>query len=103
MWLQGNLDMRRVVGQLAGYGLWAAILVVAFGLQVVPVLLVVTMFGLAVGLSVGVELVAVPLVVLAAVLTACLIAPRRPAQRRRRIDALPRDRRADFQSFKRVR
>ena len=109
--------MRRVVSTLAGYGLWMVVLAIAFFLQVVPVLLVVAMFGLAVGLSVGVEFVALPLIVLAIVLAACLIASRRRAGRRRRrqffagprprlgrgVPEFPTDRSAYFRDFRRVR
>ena len=73
---RGNLGVRQIAASLAGYGLWMVILVLAFFLQVVPVLLVVAMFTLAVGMSVGVEFVAVPLIVLAIVLVGCLIAAR---------------------------
>ncbi len=106
--------MRQIAALLAGYGLWMVILVLAFFLQVVPVLLVVAIFSLAVGLSVGVEFVAIPLVVLAIVLVACLIAARRRAGHRRRrpsrrprlgpgVPEFPTDRSAYFRDFRRVR
>ncbi len=102
---------------MAGYGFWMTILVVAFFLHVVPVLLVVAMFTLAVGLSVGVEFVAIPLVVLAVVLVACLIASRNRARHHQRrqsftrarprqgpgVPEFPTDRSAYFRDFRRVR
>ena len=109
--------MRRIAALLAGYGLWTVILVLAFFLQVVPVLLVVAMFSLAVGLSVGVEFVAIPLVVLAIVLAACLIVSRNRARHHLRrqsftrsqprqgpgVPEFPTDRSAYFRDFRRVR
>ena len=109
--------MRRVAALLTGYGLWMVILVIAFCLQVVPVLLVVTMFSLAVGLPAGVELIAVPLIVFAMVLVACLIATRSRARHRRGqeiftrtrprqnpgVPEFPTDRSAYFRGFRRVR
>ena len=112
-----NLSARRVAALLASYGIWMVILVIAFFLQVVPVLLVVAMFTLAVGLSVGVEFVAIPLVVLAVVLVACLIASRNRARHLQRrqfftrarprqgpgVPEFPTDRSAYFRDFRRVR
>ena len=46
MGCRGDLDVRRVAVLLTGYDLWMAILVIAFCIQVVPVLLVVMMFSL---------------------------------------------------------
>ncbi len=110
-----NLNVRRIAALMAGYGFWMTILVVAFFLQVVPVLLVVAMFTLAVGLSV--EFVAIPLVVLAVVLVACLIASRNRARHHQRrqsftrarprqgpgVPEFPTDRSAYFRDFRRVR
>ncbi len=112
-----NLSARRAAALLASYGIWMVILVIAFFLQVVPVLLVVAMFTLAVGLSVGVEFVAIPLVVLVMVLAACLIASRNRARHGRRsqdfarvrlrhgpgVPEFPTDRSAYFRDFRRVR
>ena len=77
-----GLGARQWAGELAYYGLWAMVLILAFVLQVVPVLLVVAMFGLAVGGPRGAELIAVPLIVLAMILVACVIATRGVGRRR---------------------
>ena len=53
MFCRGDLDVRRVAALLTGYDLWMAILVIAFCLQVAPVLLVVMNFSLAAGLRLG--------------------------------------------------
>lgn len=114
---RGNLSVRRIAASFAGYGLWTVILVLAFILQVVPVLLVVAMFSLAVGLPVGVEFVAIPIVVLAIVLAGCLIASRNRARHHQRrqsvtrarprqgpgVPEFPIDRSAYFRDFRRVR
>ena len=104
----GDPNARRLAARLAGFGLWSMVLAIAFCLQVVPVTLVVSMFAVAVGLSIGAELIAVPAIVLAIVLTACLIASRRRSRWGRRVGALPQagspvDRSDYFPEFRRLR
>jgi hypothetical protein len=57
--------------------LWVIILVIAFFMQVVPFLLVLTMLNLAVGISSGTMLILVPAVAFAMLSFACWIATRR--------------------------
>lgn len=57
--------------------LWVAILVIAFFMQVVPFLLVLTMLNLAIGITSGAALVLVPVAAFAMLSFACWIATRR--------------------------
>lgn len=57
--------------------LWIAILVIAFFMQVVPFLLVLTMLNLAVGITSGTALILVPAAAFAMLSFACWIATRR--------------------------
>ncbi|MPY75371.1 MAG: hypothetical protein GEU87_14045 [Alphaproteobacteria bacterium] len=70
-------------GQTVGFsgllqvGLWIIILVFAFFMQVIPFLLVLTMFNLAVGISSGVALILIPAVAFGMLSLACWVATRR--------------------------
>lgn len=68
--------MSRVSGTIQVV-LWIAILIVAFFMQVVPFLLVLTMFNLAVGISSGTALILVPAAAFGMLFIACWIATRR--------------------------
>jgi len=57
--------------------LWIAILLIAFFMQVVPFLLVLTMLNLAVGITSGTALILVPVAAFAMLSFACWIATRR--------------------------
>lgn len=58
-------------------GLWLTILLIAFFMQVVPFLLVLTMINLAFGVTSGVALVMIPVVAFGMLSIACIIATRR--------------------------
>ncbi len=66
--------MQGLTSKLLGYGLWAVVLIVALFLQAMPVLLVVTMFSLAIGIPKGAALIVIPVAFLGMVIVACLIA-----------------------------
>ena len=57
--------------------LWVVIVIIAFFMQVVPFLLVLTMLNLAVGITSGAALILVPAAVFAMLSFACWIATRR--------------------------
>lgn len=57
-------------------GLWIAILAIAFIMQVVPFLLVLTMFNLAIGVTSGAVLVIIPVAAFGMLFFACWIATR---------------------------
>lgn len=69
-------------------GLWLIVLVLAFVMQVVPFLLVLTLFNLAVGVTSGAALVIIPVAAFGMLSVACWIATRRanrlPPQRQPR-------------------
>lgn len=71
-----NNKMSRLSGTLQVV-LWIAILVIAFFMQVVPFLLVLTMLNLAVGITSTTALVIVPVAAFAMISFACWIATRR--------------------------
>jgi hypothetical protein len=58
-------------------GLWILILIFAFFMQVVPFLLVLTMFNLAVGVTSGAALIVIPVAAFCMLSVACWIATRR--------------------------
>lgn len=58
-------------------GLWMLILVFAFFMQVIPFLLVLTMFNLAVGISSGVALILIPAAAFGMLSLACWVATKR--------------------------
>ena len=58
-------------------GLWLTILTIAFFMQVVPFLLILTMLNLAVGVTSGVALVLIPIAAFGMLLLACWFATRR--------------------------
>lgn len=68
--------LTRTVPKLLQLGLWIAILAIAFFMQVVPFLLVLTMFNLAVGITSGVALILIPAVAFGMLFLACWIATR---------------------------
>ncbi len=68
--------MRRIILNLLEYGLWTLILIVAFVLEVIPVFLVVMIFSLAVGVPTGPALLLIPVVMIAMIVVACIIATR---------------------------
>jgi len=72
-----NATRRDRVWNLVEYGAWIGIVLLALLLQVIPFLLVLTMFNLAVGISSGVALAAIPVCIFGMVFTACWIASRR--------------------------
>jgi hypothetical protein len=57
--------------------LWLTVLVIAFVMQVVPFLLVLTMFNLAIGITSGAALVIIPTAAFGMLFFACWIATRR--------------------------
>ncbi|MDH3699799.1 MAG: hypothetical protein OEU46_00680 [Alphaproteobacteria bacterium] len=70
-------------------GLWLTVLIIAFVMQVVPFLLVLTMFNLAIGITSGAALVIIPVAAFSMLSFACWIATRRaktllPAQQKPR-------------------
>ena len=68
------------IGRFSGalqVGLWILILVFAFFMQVVPFLLVLTMFNLAVGITSGAALVIIPVAAFGMLSVACWIATKR--------------------------
>ena len=62
-------------------GLWLAVLIIAFFMQVVPFLLVLTMFNLAIGITSGAALVIIPVAAFGMLSFACWIATRRARNR----------------------
>jgi len=66
----------RMVPRLLRMGLWFGILAIAFFMQVVPFLLVLTMFNLAIGITSGAALVLIPVVAFGMLFFACWIATR---------------------------
>lgn len=68
--------IRRTVPKLLQLGLWITVLAIAFFMQVVPFLLVLTMFNLAIGVTSGVALVLIPVVAFGMLSFACWIATR---------------------------
>jgi len=62
-------------------GLWLTILVIAFFMQVIPFLLVLTMINLAVGITSGVALVIIPAAAFGMLSFACWIATQRTKNR----------------------
>ena len=70
-------------GRIGGFsgalrvGLWILIILFAFFMQVVPFLLVLTMFNLAVGVSSGVALILIPAAAFAMLSVACWVATKR--------------------------
>jgi hypothetical protein len=58
-------------------GLWLTVLVIAFFMQVIPFLLVLTMLNLAVGITSGAALIIIPAVAFGMLSFACWIATRR--------------------------
>lgn len=71
---------RSRIGRFSGalqVGLWILILLFAFFMQVVPFLLVLTMFNLAVGITSGVALIVIPVAVFGMLSVACWIATKR--------------------------
>ena len=57
--------------------LWVAVVIIAFFMQIVPFLLILTMFNLAVGIKSGTALVIVPAAAFGMLAVACWIATRR--------------------------
>ncbi len=77
-------------------GLLALIVAVAFVMQVVPFLLVLTLLNLAIGISSTTMLVVIPLVLFAMLIVACVFAERRRRKWRAPHTRLqPRDQRGD--------
>lgn len=68
--------MRRMILNLLEYGLWTLIVIVALVLEVLPVFLVVMLFSLAVGVPTGPALVLIPVILIAMIVVACMIATR---------------------------
>ncbi len=68
--------MRRMILNLLEYGLWTLIVIVALILEVLPVFLVVMLFSLAVGVPTGPALLLIPVVLIAMIVVACIIATR---------------------------
>ncbi len=68
--------MRRMIFNVLEYGLWALVVLVALVLEVIPVFLVVMLFSLAVGVPTGPALLLIPVVLIAMIFVACLIATR---------------------------
>ena len=68
--------MRRMTLNLLEYGLWTLIVIVALVLEVLPVFLVVMIFSLAVGVPSGPALLLIPVVLIAMIVVACIIATR---------------------------
>ena len=82
------------ISRLLHAGLWITILVIAFFMQVVPFLLVLTMLNLAIGITSGVALVIIPIAAFGMLSFACWIATRRtrnivPQEHRRQIYISP--------------
>ena len=71
---------RNRTGRFSGaiqVGLWILILLFAFVMQVVPFLLVLTMFNLAVGINSGVALILIPAAAFCMLSVACWVATKR--------------------------
>ena len=66
--------MRRMILNVVEYGLWTLVVVVALVLEVIPVFLVVMLFSLAVGVPSGPALLLIPVLVIAMIAVACMIA-----------------------------
>jgi len=66
----------RTVPKLLRMGFWMAILAIAFFMQVVPFLLILTMLNLAIGVTSGVALILIPVVAFGMFFFACWIATR---------------------------
>lgn len=62
---------------IAQVGLWILVVVVALIMQVVPLLLVLTIFNMAIGVSSSTMLVVIPAVLFGSIVIACCIAERR--------------------------
>lgn len=66
----------RIVPKLLRIGFWASILAIAFFMQVVPFLLILTMLNLAIGITSGVALILIPVAAFGMLFFACWIATR---------------------------
>ena len=87
--MQSSATVSIGVSRALQIGLWLTILIIAFFMQVVPFLLVLTMFNLAIGITSGAALVIIPVAAFGMLSFACWIATRRarnrlPAQRQSR-------------------
>lgn len=87
--MQSSATVGSGVSRALQIGLWLTIVIVAFVMQVVPLLLVLTMFNLAVGITSGAALVIIPVAAFCMLSFACWIATRRaksllPAQQKPR-------------------
>jgi hypothetical protein len=67
----------RTVSKVLQFGLWMMIVAIAFFMQVVPFLLVLTMFNLAIGVTSGAALILIPVVAFGMFFFACWIASRK--------------------------
>ena len=74
--------MRRMTLNVLEYGLWTLVVLIALVLEVIPVFLVVMLFSLSVGVPSGPALLLIPVLVIAMIAVACMIATgstRRPS------------------------
>jgi len=78
----------RSVSRLLRLGLWTSIVVFAFFMQVLPFLLVMTMFNLAIGVKSGTTLVVIPVVAFGMFFFACWLATRYTRRRSGEAEAM---------------
>jgi len=78
----------RRVSRLLQLGLWTIIVVFAFLMQVLPFLLVMTMFNLAIGVESGATLVVIPVVAFGMFFFACWLATRHTRRRSGEAEAM---------------
>ncbi len=69
--------MKYTTATILHAGLWIAVIAIAFMFQVIPLLLVLLLLGMALGISSPVALVALPLALFGAIIALCVRAERR--------------------------
>jgi hypothetical protein len=89
--LKGRPDMQHSVSLVAQASLWVIIVVFALIMQVMPLLLILTLFNIAIGVSSTAMLIIIPVSLFGMLLVACSVAERR----RRRMLPKPLPIRAD--------